>query len=199
MTLQCAAVDGSWELGDRVMVHVGDDIHRQYTICRIHRPRGVFDILAVAHGAGPGGRWVHSAQDGASVRFFGPKPDLDVRTAGVRNIILLGDETTVGLYEAVHRVKRGSVRIWGALEHAHDVTLGDCELPVLSGLEQLARGNRIPGEGLNRWIRANDIHAPQTVFFVNGHGAAVRTLRLALLSLGIRGMAIRSRAFWGRR
>lgn len=181
------------------MMHVGGDVHRQYTICRLHRPQGVFDILAVAHGSGPGGRWVRSVEDGASVSVFGPKPDLDVRTAGARNVILLGDETTLGMYEAMHRVKRGSVRIWGALEHGRTVALGDCDLPVLVGIERLARDEMLPGAGLNRWIREHDIHDPQTVFFVNGHGAAVRTLRLALLSMGIRGVAIRSRAFWGRR
>lgn len=181
------------------MVHVGRDIHRQYTVCRLHRPQGVFDILAVAHGAGPGGRWVRSAEDGEGVSIFGPKPDLDVRTAGARNVILLGDETTIGLYEAMHRVKRGTVRICGALEHGPAVALGECELPVLAGLDRVARDAVLPGAGLHRWIREHHIHDPQTVFFVNGHGAAVRTLRLALLAMGIRGVAIRSRAFWGRR
>ncbi|MBV1857209.1 MAG: siderophore-interacting protein [Nannocystaceae bacterium] len=191
-------MDEGWDIGDRVMIDVGSGVHRQYTICRLHRPRGVFDILAVAHGAGPGGRWVRTVEKGDSLKLFGPKPDLDVRTAGVRNLILLGDETTVGLYEAVHRVRRGPVKIWGALEHSEAVELHACELPVLSGLERIPRNNALPGDGLNRWIREHDIYDPKTVFFVNGHGAAVRSLRLALLSMGIRGVAIRSRAFWGR-
>lgn len=199
LTFQCASVDRGWELGDRVMMHVGGDVHRQYTICRILPPRGVFEILAVAHEAGPGGRWVRSIQEGVGVRLFGPKPDLDVRTAGAQTVIVLGDETTIGLYEAMQRVKQGSVRIWGALEHADTVALRDCALPVLSHVDCLERRDALPGKGLHRWIREHDIHGPRTVFFVNGHGAAVRTLRLALLSMGIRGVAIRSRAFWGRR
>lgn len=199
MTFQSASVDAGWELGDRVMMHVGSGTHRQYTVCGLHRARGVFEMLAVGHGGGPGGRWVRTAELGETISLFGPKPDLDVRTAGARNLIFLGDETTLGLYEAVHRVRQRSVRIWGALEHSETIKLSDCDLAVLSKVERISRDEALPGAGLNRWIREHDMHEPQTVFFVNGHGAAVRSLRLALLSMGVRGVAIRSRAFWGRK
>ncbi len=180
------------------MISVDAGVRRQYTVCSVHPCRGMFEILAVAHPGGPGGRWVRSLALGAVVTLFGPKPDLDVRTAGAQTLVLLGDETTVGLYEAVHRARRGAVRIIGAVEHAAAVDLGSCEVPVLAGVGLFPRDDKRPGALLHQWIGAHELSTPQTVFFVNGHGAAVRSLRLALLAKGVRGVAIRSRAFWGR-
>jgi len=198
LTFQSASVDRDWDLGDRVMLTVDAGIRRQYTVCALHLARGVFEVLGVAHEGGPGGRWVRTLAVGDVVTLFGPKSDLDARTVGAQTLVLLGDETTLGLYEAVNRLRRGSVRVVGALEHGAAVRLQACELPVLAGLGLFPRDEERPGAALHQWIREHDIHTPQTVFFVNGHGAAVRSLRIALLALGVRGVAIRSRAFWGR-
>ncbi len=198
MTFQSATLDRDWDLGDRVTMSVDTGVRRQYTVCALHRARGVFEVLGVAHEGGPGGRWVRKLAVGDVVALFGPKADLDARTAGAQTLVLLGDETALGLYEAVNRLRRGSASIRGALEHGAAVNLQTCELPVLAGLGLFPRDEDRPGAALHHWIREQDIHTPQTVFFVNGHGAAVRSLRLALISMGVRGVAIRSRAFWGR-
>ncbi|MEM6291915.1 MAG: siderophore-interacting protein [Myxococcota bacterium] len=198
LTLSSAAVDNTWQLGDRVLVSVDGHKHRTYTVCGLNRPRGTFDVLAVAHDRGPGGRWVTQAFEGDTISFFGPKPDLDVRTRGAERIVLLGDETTVGLFEAIRRERRGEATYLGAYEWGPSCPVVSSGLPALDGLTDMRRHPTRPGQRLQAWVERHIVPTPRTVYFVNGHGAAVRALRLRLLSMGIRGAAIRSRAFWGR-
>ncbi len=181
-----------------MLVAVDGHKHRTYTVCGLNLARGTFDILAVAHDRGPGGRWVTQAFSGDTIRFFGPKPDLDVRTRGADRIVLLGDETTVGLFEAIRRQRRDEATFVGAYEWGPSCPVVASGLLALDGLIDLRRRPLRPGERLQAWVERNIVPTPRTVYFVNGHGAAVRALRLRLLSMGIRGAAIRSRAYWGR-
>lgn len=195
LTFACPTVDRSWFAGDRLLVRVSPNRRRYYTIARIDLSRREFDVLAVAHPHGSGGRWVGAISVGKTCSVFGPKPDLDVSVRGARNLVLLGDETTLGLFEAVLRGRQRMLPVSGAVEHAPGVAV---DPGCAQGLERLPRDPEKPGAGLHAWVQANLRPSDHTVYFVNGHGAAVRSLRLTLLSMGVRGAAIRSRAYWGR-
>lgn len=195
LTFCCPAVDRSWFAGDRLLVRVSANRRRYYTIARVDLRRREFDVLAVAHPHGAGGRWARYVSVGETCWVFGPKPDLDVAVRGARDVVLLGDETTLGLFEAVRSGHQPAIAARGAVEHAAEVALDATCTP---GLERLPRDPDRPGAGLHAWVRANVRPSERTVYFVNGHGAAVRSLRLTLLGMGIRGAAIRSRAYWGR-
>lgn len=197
VTFQCDALDRAWVIGDRILVRVSDDCRRYYTIASINGARGQFDVLAVAHPHGAGGRWAGTVEVGDTTVVFGPKPDLDVRIDGARQAILLGDETTVGLFEAIRSGRQRTIPVRGAVEHGDGIAL-NATASALEGLDILPRDDAAPGAALHAWVRENVGREPRTVFFVNGHGAAVRSLRLTLLSMGIKGAAIRSRAYWGR-
>lgn len=198
LTFACAAVDHRWRLGDRILITVDGNRRRTYTVCGLNRHAGRFDVLAVAHEHGPGGRMVGQLLEGEPITLFGPQPDLDVQTRGATEVVLLGDETTLGLFEAVRLELRGKPRIRGAVEYGLHVPLHDSGLSLLDHVDAMVRDERHPGARLLEWVRQHAQPDPRTVFFVNGHGAAVRALRLELIRLGVRGAAIRSRAYWGR-
>lgn len=196
LRFRCEAIDPAWTAGDRLLVRVCQDSRRYYTIASIDHARQRFDVVAVAHPYGAGGRWASTAEVGETTVVFGPKPDLDVRIDGAREAVLLGDETAVGLFEAIRSGRQRRVPVRGAIEHGRGVGLTS-EPGALEGLDILAREGA-PGARLHGWAHAYARAEPRTVYFVVGHGAAVRSLRLALLAMGIRGAAIRSRAYWGR-
>lgn len=195
LTFDCGTLDRSWFAGDRLLIRVCDHHRRYYTIAKVDPRRGQFEVLAVAHPQGAAGRWAGEVSIGETCSVFGPKPDLDVGVEGARQVVLLGDETTLGLFEAVRSGRQRTIATRGALEHAADVALDDA---CSAGLTRLARDPQRPGAALHAWVRENLRPEPRTVYFVNGHGAAVRSLRLTLLAMGIPGAAIRSRAYWGR-
>lgn len=198
MTFACPSMDHTWRAGDRVLLTVEGNRRRTYTICSVKPVAQRFDVLAVAHPEGPGGRLVREMLVGEPIVVFGPKPDLDVRTLGASQIVLLGDETTVGLFEAVRGELRGRPSVRGAVEYGVGVGLPRCSLPALQGVDTTRRDAGHPGASLRAWVEDNITDERHTVFFVNGHGAAVRALRLQLLAMGVEGAAIRSRAYWGR-
>lgn len=198
LTFRCESIDRSWYRGDRLLVRVDAHVRRYYTIARIDHRTREFDVLAVAHPHGVGGHWVRDIAPRDTTVVFGPKPDLDVRIDDARTLVLLGDETTLGLFEAVRSARRGGLVVSGAIEHHADLTLGPEVGSALEGLDPLPRDPDAPGASLHAWVRSHMRPRPHTVFFVGGHGAAVRSLRLTLLGMGVRGSAIRSRAYWGR-
>ncbi len=197
MTFRCPAVSQHWRAGDRVLIRVANGLRRAYTISAVDLGRGTFELIAVAHDRGPGGRWVAQTLEGESVRVFGPKPDLDPHTKGADRIVLLGDETTLGLFKAVSRCAVRTIELCGALESGIHPAFRS-EFEFAAKLTVYDRDTHRPGAKLHQWVADRLPRGPRTAYFVSGHGAAVRSLRLTLLAAGIPGAAIRSRAYWGR-
>jgi NADPH-dependent ferric siderophore reductase len=71
----------------------GHRVKRRYTVRAARPTSGEFDIDALVHEHGPGGRWAAAAAPGDAVEFLGPRGHLEIRPAGWH--LFLGDEAAL--------------------------------------------------------------------------------------------------------
>jgi NADPH-dependent ferric siderophore reductase len=83
---------GTWAPGAKIQVAVDGTTLRTYT--PVATDEGA-ELIAFAHGDGPGARWARTVAPGP-VRVFGPRGSLDLTTL-VSPVVFVGDETSVGL------------------------------------------------------------------------------------------------------
>jgi NADPH-dependent ferric siderophore reductase len=180
--------------GQEVEFRVSERAFRHYTPARFDPERGTLDIVFFLHGEGPGTTWVRQLRQGQQANVLGPGGRFGL-LEGATTHVLLGDETTLGLFACLSASAPG--RCIGALELA-DGAQGSPAWPSLVGLE-LPAVERIGGRGdaLVRWIEANDILRSHDVcFYLAGHTGSIVRIREHLLRRGWPKRSIRTKAYW---
>ncbi|MDA8290791.1 MAG: siderophore-interacting protein [Actinomycetota bacterium] len=72
----------------------GTVVKRRYTIASYDAASGLLDLAVVAHGDGPGARWLGSAEPGARVDAVGPRGKVTL-VSGVSTHLFVGDEASL--------------------------------------------------------------------------------------------------------
>ena len=90
----------AWTPGQKVQLMLGGWVQRTYTPLSWDVAAGVLELLAYAHGDGPGAAWARALVPGLSCAVFGPRSSLDLPRLA-RPALLFGDETSFGLAHAL--------------------------------------------------------------------------------------------------
>ncbi|HWO12230.1 MAG TPA: siderophore-interacting protein [Polyangiaceae bacterium] len=90
----------AWSPGQKVQVLLGGWVQRTYTPLAWDPDAGVTQLLAYAHGTGPGAAWARALRVGGACHLFGPRRSLELSSLG-RPALLFGDETSFGLAHAL--------------------------------------------------------------------------------------------------
>lgn len=101
VTLGGEALRGiSWTPGDKIQIQLGGWVQRTYTPMDWDAENGRTRILIYLHADAPGTRWARTLRKGDTCVVFGPRKSID--RARLRSpVILLGDETSLGLATAL--------------------------------------------------------------------------------------------------
>lgn len=178
--------------GDKIKAHVGDGQMRSYTPCAFDPANGRMDVLVHAHGDSAGSDWARALAPGDEVAFVGPSHSLDGRVPeGTPWIAFYGDETAIGLAEAILDALPAGVVPLGALE------LADADLRAADALPlDAVRRDAEHGPALVHHLETLAVPAGEGLVFLSGEASSVLSLRAVLLDRGLSRQQLRIKPYW---
>lgn len=180
--------------GCKIKVHIGEGEMRSYTPASVDAARGSLDLIIFAQGDSPASRWVNALRPGHTLRFLGPAPSVAAPTGEEPWVAFYGDETAIGLAEALfHQLPPGTPTL-GAVETRPEESAAVEHLSIAA----VARGDR-PGEGLVEHARQVELPAGPGVVWLSGEATAVLALRQAWLDRGVPRERLRIKPYWSLR
>ncbi|EYF02938.1 siderophore-interacting protein [Chondromyces apiculatus] len=187
--------------GQEVEFRVSETAFRHYTPSAFDGTQGALEVLFFLHGHGPGSTWASGLREGTRANVLGPGGRFTLDPFAATHV-LLGDETSLGLFSAMGRSLPPGSRAVGAVE----VEPGCERWPALAGslLDGAPRRAGKRGEALRRWVEEHPAwldkrraHNGDTVFYLAGHAGTLVELRRWLVEeRGIPRRAVRSKAYW---
>ncbi len=176
---------GAWRPGDKIKLNAGG-VLRSYTPARW--TEGEMEVVFHVHGQGPAAQWAAQAQPGQSASFIGPAKSLPPAPASDWHL-LIGDPTTVGLFQALHAASDAPCHGAVELEDPDAVALSALGLPLAA----------VPTDGALAWLQDWTAPAGRGDIVLSGEADRVRAWRDALLQRGIDRSWIRLKPYWSRR
>lgn len=175
----------AWRPGDKIKLNAGG-VLRSYTPSRW--TEGEMEVLFHLHGQGPAARWAAQAQSGQTASFIGPAKSLPPAPARDWHL-LLGDPTTLGLFQALHEASDAPCHGAVELEAPDAAALSALGLPLAA----------VPTDGALAWLAQWGPPEGQGDIVLSGEADRVRAWRDALLERGIDRSWIRLKPYWSRR
>ncbi|MET0284889.1 MAG: siderophore-interacting protein [Polyangiales bacterium] len=195
LTLDGPALRGAdWLPGQKVQVQLGGWVSRTYTPLSWDPVAGRAQLLAYAHGEGPGADWARTVRVGDGCVLFGPRGSLDLNLLSSPGL-LVGDETSLGLAHALRYSRSGGHGIELLLEVSDPSRVRE----VLNKLgldaqliEKRADDAHVASLelALTRAVQERSIES--AVF--SGQASSIRALGKHARTLGLR--KFQSRAYW---
>jgi NADPH-dependent ferric siderophore reductase len=198
LTLSGPALCGvEWSPGQKVQLMLGGWVQRTYTPLSWDARAGCFDLLAYAHGTGPGATWVREAAPGVSCMVFGPRGSVDLPRLA-RPALLFGDETSFGLARALRSTRAAADGVALLLE-VSSMGTSRAALDAL-GIEGAVLSERRPGdahwdelrEHATRLVQAHELRAG----VLSGKATSIRALGQHLRQLGVPRAGLQTKAYW---
>ncbi|AGC48504.1 hypothetical protein MYSTI_07232 [Myxococcus stipitatus DSM 14675] len=181
----------SYEAGQEVEFRVSPTEFRHYTPSLWDVESGVLEVVFYLHGQGPGSAWAEALEPGDAVDILGPGGRLSV-DADAPAHLFLGDETCLGLFQAMIRALPSPLRLLGAVEVAPGAEdwLARTGVPLTAVARRASRG-----EALSAWLEQNVL--PGATCYLAGHAGSIVALRKQLLERhGCARRSLRSKAYW---
>jgi NADPH-dependent ferric siderophore reductase len=187
----------AWEPCQVTSFRVTPNQYRHYTVDGFDADAGSMSMLFYRHEPGnedPAERWLRKLAVDDRVVVFTPATSRRFRAVwSAGEHLLIGDGTTVGLWDSLIRWLPGGARVHGAVElPAQDLELGRELLPGLDVLPQTDS----PGAALLAWTDGRAGLGSEHVYLA-GHGQTIQRLRSMLRGQhGIDRQAIRTHVYW---
>ncbi|NTX54999.1 siderophore-interacting protein [Myxococcus sp. CA039A] len=181
------------EPGQEVEFRVSETAFRHYTPSMMDPVTGAMEVVFFLHGQGPGSAWAEALQPGDTADILGPGGRLGVDEEAPAHVFL-GDETCLGLFQAMIRALPSPLRLLGAIEVEPGAE--DWLERVGVPLTAVTREHGQPrGEALRAWLGRNVL--PGATCYLAGHAGSIVTLRKELLERhGVSRRSVRSKAYW---
>lgn len=178
--------------GQEIEFRVSDTSFRHYTPAQLDPQGESLKVLFYLHDLGPGSAWARALREGQTIQLLGPGGKFGLRSGSQH--IFLGDESTLGLFQALHHAARG--KITGVLE----TEASQSHWPKLLGLDALHSIERGPqrGQALLEWLEEHfDAHHRQdSQYYLAGHAQSLVPLRRTLKARGCKRGHIHSKIYW---
>jgi NADPH-dependent ferric siderophore reductase len=178
-----------WKL--RIRARRGTMALRTYTPINADIERGTVELIGFVHAGGPGAAWFQQATVDDICEVFGPHRSMDLASVAGR-ALFVGDETSVGLACALHRLPGEAVYLF----ESQDPT-GLTEVLAELGID--APATVLPKDAdrtdLVRQAAATAARAPYTLV-VTGDAAMVHAFRRASRGWTPRPERVTGKAYW---
>lgn len=179
--------------GDKVKLCTSPSSLRSYTPSQVDPEGRWFEMVFFRHGGGPGSDWAEFSRPGQSCWFLGPKSSMPFAGPAPWHL-MLGDESTAGLYQRLLQALGPDAHIFGALElDAQDVPA----LPALS--LPLSPAIRVPGArgaALLSWLSNTPLPPGDGAIYLSGHTSSVQLLKASLLARGVSSARLHIKPYW---
>jgi NADPH-dependent ferric siderophore reductase len=170
----------------------GPRVKRRYTVRRARPGVGEFDIDALVHPHGPGGRWATAARVGDGLELLGPRGHLELRAAAWH--LFIGDEAALPAFAAIIEalaVNDDAVVLAEVGDASDEVDLGRAQVTWLH------RGNESPGGvDLYRAALAELAVRADGRAYLLGESRAMVALRPSIEALGITSERAYVKGYW---
>ncbi|WP_296943152.1 siderophore-interacting protein [uncultured Massilia sp.] len=196
LTLESPQFRGAgWVPGQKIQVRMGTGLAtRTYTPLDWDPDNGRLRILAFAHGPGPGSEWASRGGHGDACHVFGPRTSIDLRGRAPGPVVVLGDETSLGLIHALSGQAPGGV---------HGLVETDACRPVRQVLARLGLKSVEPFEKRHDDAHVADIEcrlsglaADGAQFVLTGRSWFIQRMRRTLKMLGMPAGRLTAKAYW---
>ena len=176
--------------GSKIKVHVGDGAMRSYTPASVDPHRGRLDIVVFVQGDSAASRWASALHRDDTVHFLGPASSISGPSGDEPWVGFYGDETAIGLAEAIMGAAATHV-VLGAIE----TRPGDVAALDHLSLDAVPRGPEV-GTGLVEHARTLEIPHGPGVVWLSGEATSVLALRTVLLERGVPKTRLRIKPYW---
>ena len=191
-----AVSEMSWSAGDKIKLRIADSALRSYTPARVDTSRGWMDVIVHLHGNGPAAAWAESLHQGDEAWFIGPKTSMRTVARDFTWALFFGDETALGLAQALIEAHAGRVQIGGAIEiDPHDI---DAVQALGCPLTAVPRSTN-HGDALLQWLANTPTPEGKGIVWLSGEAGTVLRLRTALLERGLTKRQLRIKPYWSLR
>lgn len=182
-----------WTVGAKVKLQTSDTTLRSYTISQLDPDDGWIELIAHCHGNGPGSAWFQQARPGLRAFFLGPKDSLTLAPAAAWHLVL-GDETTIGLFLRFQQALPADAPFFGAVE----VDPLDALAVSAAGLSLSAvfRDPAERGAALLRWLEDTTLPSQPGAVYLSGHTETVARLRAELQARGVPDSSMHIKPYW---
>lgn len=177
--------------GAKIKLHVGHGEMRSYTPVVPEGADGTMDVVVYAHAEGAACRWVRQLTVGDDVAFIGPSTSVRGPDGPLPWACIYGDETAIGLAEALLGALPAGTPVVGALETGAE----DAAALTDSRLDAVSRG-QAHGDALVAHLKQLDLPPGDGVVWLSGEASAVLRLRQALLDRGVVREQLRIKPYW---
>lgn len=184
-------LDAEFSPGCKIKMHVGQGEMRSYTPARIDASVGEMDVVVFAQGESAASGWVNGLQPGHTVHFLGPASSVPAPAGDEPWAAFYGDETAIGLAEALFAALPTGTPTFGAIETVDDEMEAVDHLPLVA----VPRGPQL-GAGLVEHARAISLPEGPGVIWLSGEATSVLALREAWLERGVPRDRLRIKPYW---
>ena len=182
----------AWTPGDKVKLRICGK-SRSYTPSAMDGHAGWMDIVFFLHGNGPASRWAAEAEVGTPAVLTRPEKSIKRPKRTPDWVLFLGDETTLGLANALVTSLPPGTPVDGAIE------IGPSDVDAIRKLglplSACPRGDHY-GEALVEWVER---HAPRDgrgLVWIAGESVTVRTLKRMLSSGESAEVTVKTKGYW---
>lgn len=183
-----------FEPGVKIKIHVGDGQLRSYTPAAVDAAAGSMDLVVHVHGESAAGAWARALKVGDDVHFVGPASSMPGPDGPVPWAAFYGDETALGLAEAILAALEPDTPVLGAIEAAPE----DCAAIEALPLDAVIRGDS-HGDALVAHLADATLPQGPGVVWLSGEASSVLALRQALLDRGLVRKQLRIKPYWSLR
>jgi len=181
-----------WSPGQKVKLGL-EEARRSYTPSLVEPDAQLMDIVFFLHGNGLFSRWAASVDVGDVVGVIGPVNSMPEKRTLPQWAFFMGDETTIGLAQALLNDLSDDISISGAIEvdMVDHMSVSAARLPLQSAIR-----NGEHGVALRRWLSRSELPEGPGIVWLSGDAGTVRDLKRDLLRMGLERSQIRLKPYW---
>ena len=182
----------TWSPGDKVKLRLRG-VSRSYTPAMVDEDQGWMDVIFFLHGRGPATRWAAGAGVGTRAMLTKPEKSFKRGKKEPAWALFMGDETTLGLAQALLSALPSRTVVMGAIE----ITAGDA--PAVQGLGlplSVAIRDDHYGDALVDWLTQATLPEGDGVIWISGEAVTVRTLKKVLSERDLGKTSVKTKGYW---
>lgn len=183
----------TWSPGDKIKLHVGDGNMRSYTPAQFNPTEKWMDLIFHLHGNGPASEWASSLKGGEETYFMGPAKSMASITTHRPWTMFFGDETTIGLAQALKDALPTDVEMHIAIELEAEDQDALKQLPI--SMQPIVREG-IHGTTLLQHAKQLTIPEGDGAIWLSGEANTVLSLRTFFLSQGLERSQLLIKPYW---
>ncbi len=185
-----------WIPAQEVEFRVTDTEYRHYTPSVWNNTEGYVDVLFYLHGKGPGSLWADKLKVGDEVLLIGPGGKF-VPKPEEKNIIMLGDETTLSAFYGMQKFVAEDVETICVLEMNEEALDWHTKIGLEATILETKTSQR--GEKLYLWTQKHLLQISERdkySYYISGNANTIKEISKLLINCEINPKLIYKKPYW---